>query len=215
MATLKTARERFCKVGEAGTQSCAKQNNMMMANCLLNFLSLTAKVQLLTYRNKYTFNGMEYAPMMYKVIMSLATINFIATTQTLWDNLQNLSVFAATVSGNIDKMNTEFDTNYSQILARGATVHNPLGMLFNAYLVIPCYHFRTYMKQKHNGYLNRSLTMTHKALMASGKAYFDWLKNRGQWGAKSPDDKKIVAMATKINALEGQLKLNPKLSATL
>jgi hypothetical protein len=34
-------------------------------------------------------------------------------------------------------------------------------------------------------------------------------------GAKSPDDKKIVVMATKINALKGQLKLDPKLSATL
>jgi hypothetical protein len=53
---------------------------------------------------------------MYKVIMRLATINFIATTQTLRDNLQNLSVFAATVSGDIDKINTEFKKNYSQIL---------------------------------------------------------------------------------------------------
>jgi hypothetical protein len=33
------------------------------------------------------------------------------------------------------------------------------------------------------------------------------------WGAKSPYDKKIVAMAAMINALKGQLKLDPKLSA--
>jgi hypothetical protein len=52
---------------------------------------------------------------MYKVIMHLATIDFVATTQTLQDNLQNLSVFAAMVSGNIDKINTEFNKNYSQI----------------------------------------------------------------------------------------------------
>ncbi len=69
------------------------------------------------------------------------------------------------------------------------------------------------MKQKHNGYLDGSLTMTHKALMASGKAYFDYFKNKGQWGAKSPNNEKIVAMAAKINALKGQLKLDPKLSA--
>jgi len=99
-------------------------------------------------------------------------------------------VFAATVSGDIDKINTEFNKNYSQILARGATVDDPLNLLFNAYPVIPCYHFKTYMKQKH----------------------FDYLKNTGQWGAKSPDDEKIVAMAAEINALKGQLKLDPKLS---
>jgi hypothetical protein len=97
LARLKTVCERFCKTGEADTQSRAKQNNTMMANCLSNSLSLTAKVLILTYRNKYTFDGVEYAPLMYKVIMHLATINSIATTQTLRDNLHNLSVFAGTV----------------------------------------------------------------------------------------------------------------------
>ena len=213
MATLKTACERFCKAGEADSTTRARQNNKMMSMCLANSLSLSAKVQLLTYKNEYIFDGVEYAPLMYKVIMRLATIDSVATTQTLRDNLQNLSVFAATVSGDIDKINTEFNKNYSQILARGATVDDPLNLLFNAYLVVPCYHFKTYMKQKHNGYLDGTLTLTHEVLMAFAKAHFDYLKNTGQWGAKSPDDEKIVAMAAEINALKGQLKLDPKLSA--
>ena len=213
MATLKTACERFCKAGEADSATRARQNNKMMSMCLANSLSLSAKVQLLTYKNEYIFDGVEYAPLMYKVIMRLATIDSVATTQTLRDNLQNLSVFAATVSGDIDKINTEFNINYSQILARGATVDDPLNLLFNAYLVVPCYHFKTYMKQKHNGYLDGTLTLTHEVLMAFAKAHFDYLKNTGQWGAKSPDDEKIVAMAAEINALKGQLKLDPKLSA--
>ncbi len=133
---------------------------------LANLLSLSAKVQLLTYKNEYIFDGVEYAPLMYKIIMRLATIDSVATTRTLRDNLQNLSVFAATVSGDIDKINTEFNKNYSQILARGATVDDPLNLLFNAYLVVPCYHFKTYMKQKHNGYLDGTLTLTHEVLMA-------------------------------------------------
>ena len=184
----------------------------MMANCLANLLLLAAKVCLLTYRNEYTFDCIEYALVMYKVIMRLATIDSIATTQTLRDNLQNLTVFAATVSGDIDKINTEFDSNYSQILAQGATVDNPLNILFNAYLVMPCYHFKSYMKQKHNNFLDGTLTITHEALMAFAKSHFDYFKTTGQRGAKSPDDKKIVAMAAKINALKGQLKLDPKLS---
>jgi hypothetical protein len=89
----------------------------MMSMCLANSLSLTVKVQLLTYKNEYIFDGVEYAPLMYKVIMRLATIDSVPTTQTLRDNLQNLSVFAATVSGDINKINTEFNKNYSQILA--------------------------------------------------------------------------------------------------
>ncbi len=212
-ATLKTACERFCKAGEIDSQTRAKQNNTMMSNCLSNSLSIEAKVRLLTYRNNYTFNGVEYAPLMYKVIMRLATIDLIVTTQTLRDNLQNLGIFAATVSGDIDKINIEFDQNYSQIIARGATVNDPIGIIFEAYSVVPCYNFTTYMKQQHDDYLNGKLTVTHEALMASAKAKMDYLKLKGKWGAKSPDNKKIVAMAAKINALKGQLKLNPKLSA--
>jgi hypothetical protein len=44
LVPLKTVCERFCKTGEATAKSRAKQNNTMMANCLLNSLPLTAKV---------------------------------------------------------------------------------------------------------------------------------------------------------------------------
>jgi hypothetical protein len=47
----------------------------------------------------------------------MATINSVATTQTLQDNLQKLGVFEVTVKGNIDKVSAEFHTNYSQLLA--------------------------------------------------------------------------------------------------
>ena len=104
-ATLKTACERFCKAGEADAQSRANQNNTMMSMCLNKSLTASAKASLLTYHNEYTFDGVEYAPLMYKIIMHL--------TKTLWENLQNLGVFAVTVKGDIDKVNAEFDTNYS------------------------------------------------------------------------------------------------------
>jgi hypothetical protein len=49
--------------------------------------------------------------------------------------------------------------------------------------------------------------------MTSAKCKFNWLKTKGHWRAKSPDNKKIVAMTATLNALKGQLKLDPKLSA--
>ncbi len=69
------------------------------------------------------------------------------------------------------------------------------------------------MKRQHDNYLDGNFTITHKALMALAKAKMDYLKLKGKWGAKSPDDEKIVAMAVKITALKVQLKLDPKLSA--
>ncbi len=72
-----------------------------------------AQARLLTYRNEYTFDGFKYAPLMYKMIMRLATINSVATTQTLCNNLQSLGVHAAMVCGNIDKVHNKFNKNYS------------------------------------------------------------------------------------------------------
>jgi hypothetical protein len=101
-ATLKIPCERFCKAGEADVKSCAKQNNMMMAICLASSLMAEAQARLLTYCNKYTFDGVEYAPLLYKIIMRLATIDSVATMQTLQENLQNLGVLAATFNGDIN-----------------------------------------------------------------------------------------------------------------
>jgi hypothetical protein len=78
--TLKTACECFCKAGEADAESWAKQNNTMLAICLGKSLMADAQARLLTYPNRYTFNGLEYAPLMYKIIMRLATIDTVATT---------------------------------------------------------------------------------------------------------------------------------------
>jgi hypothetical protein len=121
--TLKTVCERFCKAGEADTESLAKQNNGMLAVCLGKSLTAEAQARLLTYRNEYTSIGVEYAPLMYKIIMRLATIDTVATMQVLRDNLNNLGVFAATVNGDINKeINGKFDKNYTQLLASGVSV---------------------------------------------------------------------------------------------
>ncbi len=146
--------------------------------------------------------------------MKLATIDSIATTQTLRDNLQSLGTYAAMVSGNIDKVHSKFDKNYSQLIARGTTVNDLIGILFKAYLVAPCHHLKLHISQQHEDHLEGKLTtVTHEALMTSEKCKFDWLKTKRLWGAKSQDNKKIVPMTAALNALKGQLKLDPKLSA--
>jgi hypothetical protein len=48
--------------------------------------------------------------------------------------------------------------------------------------------------RQHEDYLDGKLTgLTHEALL-SAKRKFNFLKLKGQWGAKSPDNEKIVAM---------------------
>ncbi len=97
-----------------------------MCICLGKSLTAAAQAKLLAHSSEFTFNDVEYAPLMYKIIMRLTTMmDSVATTQSLHKNLQNLATFAATVQGDIDKIHEEFDKNYSQIIARGATVDDP------------------------------------------------------------------------------------------
>jgi hypothetical protein len=151
-----------------------------MSICLAKLLTADAQARLLTYRNEYTFDGVEYALLMYKIIMCLAATNSVATAQTLRDGLQLLGVYAATVSSDIDKVRNKFEKNYSRLFAGGATIDEPIGILFEAYLVVPCHNFKTYIHLQHGDYLNCKLTaITHEALMTSAKRKFDWLKTKG------------------------------------
>jgi hypothetical protein len=214
--TLRAACEHFCKAGKAkNAKSQARQNNMMMGICLLKLLMAEAQVCLLTYCKDYLINEVEWALLMYKVIMWLATIDSVATTQALHDNLHALGMFVSTVSGDIDKINSEFDKNYSQIIACGATVDDPIGILFLAYQVDPCYHFKSYINRMHEDYLDGKLaTLTHKSLVGMAKSKFNYLRTKGtSWGAKSPNNDKIIAMTAAFDTLKGQLKLSPQLAA--
>ncbi len=81
-----------------------------------------------------------------------------------------------------------FDSNYSQIIARGVTVDDPVDILFSAYVAVPCHNFRAYIKCKHDSYTNGSLTITHRVLILLATNMFNFLKQEGSWGAKSANE---------------------------
>ncbi len=106
--------------------------------------------------------------------MRLVTIDSIATTETLHANLNNLPAYFTSVNSNVNLINSYFDTNYTQILARGATVNNPIAKLFDAYLSVPDCNFKQYISKKQDDYHNRNLgaNFTHKNLMAQATTKF-------------------------------------------
>ena len=175
-ASLKTECEVFCGAEGTNAHLRVKQNNTMMASCFSALLTADATACLLTYCKEYTFNGIEYAPLMYKIIMRLATIDNTATTQTLRDNLNNLGTYAATVNGDINKIHGEFDKNLSQLVHWGATFDGPIGILFEAYSVVPCYHFKKYISRQHEDYLDGicGSTFNHEVLLTRAKSKYDY-----------------------------------------
>ncbi len=142
--------------------------------------------------------------------MALATINSVATTKTLRsNNLRELPTYCSTIKGDIELLQSYFDSNYTQIIARGATVNDPVDIIFSTYMVVPCNNFRSYIKRKQDAYTDGTLTLMHKELIMLATNKFNLLKQEGTWGAKSPDKDKIMAMQAELTILRGQFNLLP------
>ncbi len=90
----------------------------MISICLAKSLTADAQAWLLTYRKDYLIDNVACTPLMHKIIMCLATIISVARIQALCDNLHALGACTSTVSGNIDKINTEFDKNSHKLLPK-------------------------------------------------------------------------------------------------
>jgi hypothetical protein len=210
-ATLKAGCKVFCREGGANVLSRAAQNNHMMAQCLKKSLTVAALAYLKPYQSQYLFDRVEYGPLMYKIFMRLARIDSVAATETLRANLNNLHIYAASVNGDIDLINSYFDMIYLQILVQGSTIEDPIAKLFDAYLVVPDFNFKQYMAKKQDDYHYENLgpNVTHENLMAQATAKFTYLTTRKIWGSKSPDKESLIAMTAN---LKGKLKLAPALA---
>ncbi len=99
----------------------------MMSICLAKLLTADAQARLLTCENEYTFDRVEYAPLMCKIIMRLATIDYIHHPNP---NPAQQPAVPTSIRGNSDKVHKEFDKKYSHLIARGMTVGNPISILF-------------------------------------------------------------------------------------
>jgi hypothetical protein len=211
MITLQTQCKVFCKNTGTLFQARARQNNTMMSKCIMKTLTPAARVRLLPFQGDYEINNVIYALLLHKKVMALATINSVATTKTLRSNLRELPTFCSTIKGDIKLLHSYFDSNYTQIIACGAMVDNPVDIFFSAYMVVPCNNFRSYIKRKQDAYTDGTLTLAHKELIMLAINKFNLLKQEGTWGAKSPDEVKIVAMQAELTAIRGQFQLAPNL----
>jgi hypothetical protein len=163
----------------------------------------------LLFQGDYVIDDIIYATLLHKKIMALATIISVATTKTLRSNLRKLTTYCSTIKGDIELLHSYFDANYTQIIARKATVDDPVDILFSGYMVVPCHNFRSYIKCKQDAYTDGTHTFTHKELIMLATNKFNLLKQERMWGAKSPDKDKIVTMQAELTTLKGQFQLAP------
>jgi len=190
----------------------ATQNNEMMATCLTASLTEEASTRLLSSCALYTDDeGQISAPMFFKTIMRIATLDSKATTSMLRENLRDLPSYMIKCNSNIDDYHLFFTTNHTQLIGRGETLEDPMNLLFNGYFVATDANFQKWAHEKEDQWMEDSPLMAncdHLKLITMASNKYNVIKAKGNWGAKSAADLKIVALSAELAGLKGEFKLS-------
>ena len=71
-----------------------------------------------------------------------------ATISILRAKLNDIASYAIRVSGDVEKITAYFTDNVSRIKAAGASVSDPVDILFKGLLAVPCKDFCRYIGNK-------------------------------------------------------------------
>jgi hypothetical protein len=202
--------ETFVNPAGAHYNSRARQNNTMMVTCIMAALTDEARARLQPYASEYTRHDIIAGPLLFKMVMRLATIDSVATKEALRSKLRELHLLTSSLGYDLPKIHALFHQYYTQLIARGASIDDPIGILFQVYLTINCANFRNYIQCKHDMYYDgETPTLTHETLMASATDKYNYLVNKGKWCQDA--DPTVVALSAEVEKLKGQLKLAPAL----
>ena len=195
------------------------QNNEMMQQCIINSLTADALTRLIPEYPQFEevpSSGLFNAPMLFKTIMKLATVDSKATSTFLREIIHNLDAYMAVCNSDIDQLHLHFTTCMNQLVGRGGTIDEPMGCLFKAYRHCRDGEFKEHMHLKENDWLEDAPNMAgmdYHGLINLATQKFNIIRAMGEWGEKSAEEQRIVALSAEIDGLRGQLKLSHSVKA--
>ena len=105
------------------------------------------------------------------------------------------------LSGDITRLNAYIMTTLAQLTARGETTTDLLANIFKAYLSSSDRSFVAYVEKKQEAYDEGTL-FTHTELMRLAANKYKTLVENGKWMAPSKEEKKILALESKIESYQ-------------
>jgi hypothetical protein len=204
------------------------QNNAQFFEMLMNSLSLSAKEQIVVYKDEYMLSDgnnpsklVGNATALYKIVMRLTTLDMKSTNKTLRDRLKDLPTVAVTLNGDIDAIHAYFNDTYSQLRAHSEDVDDKEDILFAAYANVPDAKFQSYMEKKESDWyedVNDMQGMDWKHITKKAKEKYDSLKSdtHYKWGTPSLAEQKVIALQAQVADLKSEnLQISKKLKGKL
>ena len=192
------------------------QNNYQLAACILNSLSVDGRKTIASEPSKYHTDdtlATQSGPMLFKLIMSKALVDNKSTTSMYRGNLQNLEIHMGVLNSNIVEFNQYVTDNRKQLANRNESIgeKDMIKRLFRAYLAAQDSHFVDFINVLKVTHRSSSSTLTAVKLQDQAYDFYVDAVRTGEWGAQTPDQKRIVALAAQITEIKGGLKLSRQL----
>jgi hypothetical protein len=107
----------------------------------------------------------------------------------------------------VEKITAYFAKNVSLIKAAGASVSDPVDILFKGLLAVPCKEFCRYIGNKEDLYHNGSLTFTAGELRIMAQRKYMLMKTRGTFAKSLTLEGEIIAMQAELTQVKNRLAL--------
>jgi len=194
------------------TQTRTAQNSYQMYLSIISSLTDEGRAKLLTRSNDYTVNGIQSGPLLFKVLMTITTVDTRATITFIRTNMSNLDSYMSTVKGDIIKFNQYVRKLRNDLSARGETSNDLLINLFKGYLACTDRQFILYIRQKKDIY-DEGGAVTIDTLMNDAQNKYKNLVLEQQWNSMSPEEEKLIALTARFEELRDKnLKLSKNMS---
>lgn len=193
----------------------ANQNNSMMAKCIHNSLTPKCQLQLIQYESEYTVAGSVCAPLLFKVLMRIATMDSVATIKALKAELLGLDAYAILVKGDVEQILAKFVELTNRLRAAGKEVKASEDYLFAALKEVPVPGFVQYIGLKEDAHDDGTVPVSSEQLIIWAQQKYNLMMNKGQWIVEASKKDEIVAMQAQIDDLKGKLTLADKTKAAI
>ena len=169
-------------------------------------LTQRAQQPLAQYEAEYTFNSLFCGLLLLKTIIRTVTGNSRVTIFNIQARLNDIETYAAELNSNVEMITELFTEHLEKLNAYGASLDNPVDILFKGLLAVPCEEFRRYISNKKDMYYDGSLALTPEELVIMAQKRYMLMKTKGTFSKSLTSRKEIIELRDELNQVRALTK---------
>jgi hypothetical protein len=172
-------------------------------------------MRVVAQQERYTIQGVEHGPSMFRVIIGIVGIETRATIAVINATLRTLPAKMAELKGDVVTFNEFVMEQCSELTSRGRQPYDLLFLLFEAYRTVENKPFVEYITTKESAVLDNTIAdLEPRELMILAEEKYKVMVLRGEWGPTSgrggtTTDEHIVALKAELEILKASMKKAP------